>query len=38
MHRHKLSKRSSKRMFKHTADAHHKRNYHPTPMRGGYRL
>lgn len=38
MRRHKLSNRSSKRIFRHTAEASHKRNFHPVPMRGGYRL
>jgi len=36
--RHKLSKKSSKKLFSKTAQYIHPKNIHGQPMRGGFRL
>ena len=36
--RHKMSKRSSRRVFSKSAGKTHRRNVHSSPMRGGIRL
>lgn len=38
MRRKKLTRRGSKRLFARTAMNIKKRNYQPTPMRGGFRI
>lgn len=36
--RHKMGRRKSKKLFKRTARAVHRKNAHASPMRGGIRL